>query len=92
MHIMLYQLYHVRNKDHIYIYYMNMFICIHVWYLPLCKLYKCFDLFLLNHHNTIANGVFIRDLCLLRENNIVDDDQDLTSTELTYMIDFICTS
>ena len=61
---------------------------IHVWHynLPLCKLYKCFDLYLLNHHNTIANGVFIRDLCVLRENNIVDDDQDLTSTELTYMI------
>ena len=49
---------------------------------------NCFDLFLLNHHKTIANGVFKRDLCLLRENNIVDDDQDLTSTELTYMIDF----
>ena len=65
---------------------------IHVWHLPLCKLYKCFDVFLLNHHKTIANGVFIRDLCLLRENNIVDDDQDLTSTELTYMIDFLCTS
>ena len=65
---------------------------IHVWHLPLCKLYKCFDLFLLNHHKTIANGVFIRDLCLLRENNIVDDDQGLTSTELTYMIDFLCTS
>ena len=51
-----------------------------------------FDLFLLNHHKTIAKGVFIRDLCLLRENNIVDDDQDLTCTELTYMIDFLCTS
>ena len=55
-------------------------------------MYKCFDVFLLNHHKTIANGVFIRDRCLLRENNIVDDDQDLTSTELTYMIDFLCTS
>ena len=57
---------------------------IHVWHLPLCKLYECCNLFLLNHHKTIANGVFIRDLCLLRENNIVVDDQDLTSTELTY--------
>ena len=65
---------------------------IHVWHLPLCKLYKCFDLFLLNHHKTFANSVFIRDQCLFRENNIVDDDQDLTSTELTYMIDFFCTS
>ena len=51
-----------------------------------------FILFLLNHHKTIANGVFISNLCLLSENNIVDDDQDLTSTELTYMIDFLCTS
>ena len=46
------------------------------------------NLFLLNHHKTIANGVFIRDLCLLRENNIVVDDQDLTSTKLT----LLCTS
>ena len=61
---------------------------IHVWHLPLCKLFKCFDLYLLSHLNTIANRVFIRDLCLLRKNDIVVDDQDLTSTELTYMIDF----
>ena len=65
---------------------------IHKWHLTLSKLCKCFDLFLLNPHKTIANGVFIRDLCLLRENNIFVDDQDLTSTELTYMIDFLCTS
>ena len=65
---------------------------IHVYHLTLCKLYKCFDVFLLNHYNMIANGVFIRDLCLLRENNIVVDDQDLTSTELNYMIDLLCTS
>ena len=42
--------------------------------------YKCFDLYLLNHHITIANGVFIRDLYY-----IVVDDQDLTNTELTFM-------
>ena len=63
-----------------------------VLHLPLCKLYKCFDLYLPNYHNTIANQVFIRDLCLLRENNIVVDDQDLTSTELTYVINLLCTS
>ena len=40
----------------------------------------------------IADGVFIRDLCLLRENNIVVADQDLTCTELTFMIDHLCTS
>ena len=47
----------------------------------------------LNHHNTGADGVFIRDLCLLKENNImVDDQEDLTSTELSFMIDHLCTS
>ena len=51
---------------------------IHVWHLSLHKLYKCFDLYLLNYYNTIVNLVFIRDLCLLRENNIVVDDQELT--------------
>ena len=64
---------------------------IHVWHLPLCKLYKCFDLYLLNHYNAIANGILIRVLCLLRENNIVVDDQDLTRTEFTYIIDLLCT-
>ena len=43
----------------------NYGIGIHVWHLPICKLYKRFYLYLLNHHNTIANGIFIRDLCLL---------------------------
>ena len=62
---------------------------IHVWHLPLFNLCKCFDLYLLNHHNTIADGIFIRDLCSLRENNIVVDDQNLTSTELTFMIDLL---
>ena len=46
---------------------------------------------MLNHHNPIADDVFIRDLCLLRENNIVVDDQDFTCTELTFMIDNFCT-
>ena len=62
---------------------------IHVWHLPLCKLYKCLICscyIIIKLIATIANGVFIRDQCLLRENNIVVDDQDLTSTELSYMI------
>ena len=37
---------------------------IHVWHLLLFKLYKCFGSYLLNHHNTIANSVFKRNLCL----------------------------
>ena len=66
-------------------------ITIHVWHLSLCKLYQCFDLYLLNYYNTIANLVFIRDLCILRENKIAVDDQDFTSTELIFMIDLLCT-
>ena len=66
-------------------------IVLHVWHLPLCRFHKCFDLFLLNHHKTIANIVFIRNLCLLKETNILDGAQNLTSIELTYMIDFLCT-
>ena len=45
---------------------------------------KCFDLCQSKrhvmpryHHNTIVDGVFIRNLCLLRENNIVVDDQKM---------------
>ena len=65
---------------------------IHVRHLPLCKLYKCSDLYQLNYHDTIANDVFIRDLCLLRETNNMVDDHHLTNTELTFMIDVLCTS
>ena len=46
----------------------------YIWHLTLFKLYKCFDLFLLNHHKTKANSIFIRNLYLLRENNIVVDE------------------
>ena len=35
---------------------------IHVWHLPLCKLYRYFELYLLNHHNTLANCIFISDV------------------------------
>ena len=49
-------------------------------------------MYLLNHHNSIADDVLRRDLCLLRENNIVVDNQDLASSEseLTFMIDLLC--
>ena len=49
-----------------------------------------FNLFLLNYHTMIANGVFLRDLCLLRKKNIVVDDQDyLILWEMILKMDLI---
>ena len=45
---------------------------IHVWILPLCKLYKCFDIYLSHDFTINPDGVFIREQCLLR------DDYSLT--------------
>ena len=46
-------------------------------HLPLGKSHTSLDSYLLNHHNTIiSDGILIRDLCFLTENNIVVDDQD----------------
>ena len=39
---------------------------IHVWNLPLCKLYKCFDLYLSHNPAVNPDGTFIRGLCLFR--------------------------
>ena len=47
-----------------------------------CKLCYCINFHMLHHYNTISDGVFIRDLCLLRETNIVVDDMLPTSTEI----------
>ena len=38
---------------------------------------------MIHHHNTTADDVFIRDLCLLGENNFVGNDQDVIYTEYT---------
>ena len=47
-----------------------------MWNLPLCKLYKCFDLYL--SHNSAVNpdGVFILELCLLRDDYFLIDNND----------------
>ena len=52
----------------------------------------CINALICTCYIIITDGVFIRNLCLLRENNIVlDDDQDLTSIELTCILDQLCT-
>ena len=58
----------------------------HVWNLPLCKLYECFDLYL--SHNSAANpdGVFIRELCLLRDDYSLIDNNDITKEEVSHII------
>ena len=42
---------------------------------------------MIHHYNTTADGVFIRDLCLLGENNFVGNDQDLTRIDLYNLYD-----
>ena len=46
---------------------------------------------IINESQAICKWLDLKKLCLLQEINIVVDDQDLTSTELTCMIDLLCT-
>ena len=57
--------------------------------LPLSKLYKCFD-----SHNSAVNpdGVFIRELCLLRDDYSLIDNNDITKEEVSHIIKSLCIS
>ena len=65
---------------------------IHVSNLPLCKLYKCFDLYL--SHNSAVNpeGVFILELCLLKDKYSPIDNNDITKEEVSHIIRHLCIS
>ena len=62
----------------------------------ICKLYKCFDIYL-SHDSTVnPDGVFIRELCLLRDDYSLtdndDNDCDITKEEVSYIINHLCIS
>ena len=68
----------------------------HVWNLPLCKLYKSFDIYL-SHDSTVnPDGVFIREQCLLRDDYSLTDNNDnacdITKEEVSYIINHLCIS
>ena len=65
---------------------------IHVWNLPLCKLYKCFDIYLSHDSTVIPEGVFVRELCLLRDYYSLSDNNDITKEEVSYIIRHVCIS
>ena len=51
---------------------------IHAWNLLLSKLYKCFDSYLSHKSAVNPDGVFIRELCLLRDDYSLLDNNDIT--------------
>ena len=65
---------------------------IHVWNLPICKLYKCFDLYL--SHNSAVNPdrICIRELYLLRNDYSLIDNNDITKEEVSHIIRHLCIS
>ena len=68
---------------------------IHVWNLPLCKLYKCFDIYLSHDFTANTDGVFIRELtglCLLRDDYSLTDNNDITKEEVSHIIRHLCIS
>ena len=65
---------------------------IHVWNLPLCKLYECFDLYLSHDSAVNPNGVLISELCLLRDGYSLTDDNDKTKEEISHIINHLCIS
>ena len=64
----------------------------HVWNLPLCKLYKCFDLYLSHNPAVNPDGTFIRELCLFIDDYSLLDNNDITKEELSHIIKYLCFS
>ena len=62
---------------------------IHVWNFPLCKLYKCFDIYLSHDSAVNPDGVFIRELCLLRDDYSLTDNNDITKEEVSHIINHL---
>ena len=70
---------------HIYLSYKYN-IGIHVWNLPLCKLYKCFDLYLSHYHAINPNRAFIRDLCLyIDDYSHLNNNNDISKEKLSHI-------
>ena len=68
---------------------------IHVWNVPLCKLYKCFDIYLSHDSTGNPDGVFIRELTelsLLRDDYSLTDNNDITKEEVSHIIKHLCIS
>ena len=65
---------------------------INIWYLPLCKLYKCFDIYLSHDSAVNPDEIFIRELCLLRDEYFLIDNNDITKEEVSHIIMHLCIS
>ena len=63
----------------------------HVWDSPLCKLHKCFDLYMSHTITGFPEGSFIRDLCLIRDDYTVFNNCAIIKEKLGF-INHLCTS
>ena len=59
---------------------------IHVWNLLFKKRCKCFDIYLSHNSAVHPDGVFIRGLCLLKDDYFLINNNDLTKEEVPHII------
>ena len=43
-----------------------------IWNLPLCKLHTCFDSYMSHNITVVLEGSFMRDLCLIRDDYMLE--------------------
>ena len=60
---------------------------VRAWRLPICHIFKLFDVYIENHVEHSHYGYMIRELCLQRN----CESFILTSTELSMLIEYLCT-
>ena len=56
------------------------------------KQYKCFDIYLSHDSAVKPDGVFIRELCLSRDDYSLIDNNDITKEEVSHIITHLCIS
>ena len=62
---------------------------IHVWNLLISKQYMSFDLYLSHNPAVNPDGVFIRELCLFRDDYSPIDNNDITTEVLSHIIKYL---
>ena len=64
----------------------------HVWDSPLCKLIKYFDSYMSHSVTVFPKCSFIRDLCLIRDDNTILITVQIQRKSWFFLINHFCTS
>ena len=64
----------------------------HIRDVPSCKVYKCLFIYICLIISVVSDGLFIRDLCVFRDDYNVIDNCAIMKNERIFLINHLCIS